>query len=65
MLTVLAVLLAATPITRQGSICPVGYYTQGAYCVPTTRTYRSIPRSGSSCPLGTYRTTHYCSWKYR
>jgi hypothetical protein len=65
MLSLLTLLLATTPITRQGSTCPLGYYRQAGHCIPTTRTYHSIPQSGSSCPLGTYRTASYCSWTTR
>ena len=49
------------PIVKTGATCPLGYYTQGPYCIPSpyNRSY-SIPRVGP-CPLGTYRNGSYCT----
>lgn len=64
----LPLLLASTPITRVGSNCPFGYFSQGSYCVQSAAlrdSTRSIPRSSSTCPFGTYKAGNYCTWSNR
>ena len=42
--------------------CPLGYYSSGSYCVPSTsgNTRGAIEKSGAGCPLGFYSSGHYC-----
>ena len=49
------------PLPKVGS-CPVGYYSSGAYCVPSKSgtTRGAIEKSGSSCPIGFYSSGNYC-----
>lgn len=49
------------PLPRLGS-CPLGYYTFGNYCVPSSsdNTRGAIEKSGHSCPLGFYTSGNYC-----
>lgn len=50
-------------IVRNGSHCPVGYFTSGKhYCRQLTTTDETvIPRkNGESCPVGWYRSVDYC-----
>jgi hypothetical protein len=59
-------ILASTvpPITRIGVSCPLGYYIQSNYCVPSrtiTPTTQSVTRMGTSCPLGAYTYNGYCT----
>jgi hypothetical protein len=62
---ILATLLLAwsqpQPLVRVGT-CPLGYYSQGNYCVPSPGglTRPAIERDGASCPLGYYRSANYC-----
>lgn len=57
---------STTPITREGSTCPAGYYRSGSYCVPssggdsgyTSRT--AVVRQGPTCPPGYFRSGSYC-----
>jgi len=48
------------PLPKVGS-CPLGYYSSGGYCVPSTgsNTRGAIEKSGS-CPLGFYSSGNYC-----
>jgi hypothetical protein len=36
--------------------CPLGYYSSGGYCVPSSggNTSSAIEKSGAGCPLGFY-----------
>lgn len=49
------------PLPKIGS-CPLGYYSSGAYCVPSTNSHTrgAIEKVGSSCPLGFYTSGAYC-----
>ena len=49
------------PLPKVGS-CPLGYYSSGSYCVPSTsgNTRGAIEKSGNSCPLGFYSSGNYC-----
>ncbi len=62
MLSIALVLATAYPITKVGSSCPYGYYSQGGYCQPMTPTVRAIPQTSNPCPFNTYSTGNYCSW---
>jgi hypothetical protein len=62
--SILLLSIPTFPLTRTGSTCPLGYYTQAGYCVPTPSPVRQAPSinsSGSTCPLGTYRNGSYCT----
>jgi len=65
--TLLAMALLAqlgTPIQKAGPSCPLGYYSQGAYCTPSKgvgRYTEAIPKAGSACPWGFYRQGDYCT----
>jgi hypothetical protein len=55
-----SVLIAAEPVQKIGS-CPLGYYTQGSYCVPSQINPRpAIERYDKQCPLGWYTNGNYC-----
>ena len=61
-LTLLAQL--GTPIQKVGPSCPLGYYRQADYCVPSSgvgRYTEAFPRAGNSCPWGWYRAGDYCT----
>ena len=49
------------PLPKVGG-CPLGYYSSGSYCVPssTGNTRGAIEKSGNSCPLGFYSSGNYC-----
>ncbi|MCP9778396.1 hypothetical protein [Cyanobium sp. Tous-M-B4] len=49
------------PLPQVGG-CPLGYYSSGSYCVPSTsgNTRGAIEKSGNSCPLGFYSSGNYC-----
>ncbi len=49
------------PLPKVGG-CPLGYYSSGDYCVPTSsgNTRGAIEKSGNSCPLGFYLSGNYC-----
>jgi hypothetical protein len=49
------------PLPKVGS-CPLGYYSSGSYCVPSSggNTKGAIEKSGRSCPLGYYSSGNYC-----
>jgi len=53
MLSLALVLATAYPITKVGSSCPYGYYSQGSYCLPNAAMQR---------PYGTYSAGNYCTW---
>ena len=42
--------------------CPLGYYTSGNYCVPSSggNVKGAIEKSDNSCPLGFYASGGYC-----
>ena len=43
------------PLPKLGG-CPLGYYSSGSYCVPSSgsNTRGAIEKSGNGCPLGFY-----------
>ena len=49
------------PLPKVGG-CPLGYYSSGSYCVPSTsgNTRGAIEKSGNSCPLGWFSSGSYC-----
>jgi len=49
------------PLPKVGS-CPLGYYSSGSYCVPSSsgNTRGAIEKSGNSCPLGFCSSGNYC-----
>jgi hypothetical protein len=49
------------PLPKLGS-CPLGYYSSGSYCVPSTsgNARGAIEKNGNSCPLGFYSSGAYC-----
>ena len=49
------------PLPKVGG-CPLGYYSSGSYCVPSTsgNTRGAIEKSGAGCPLGFYSSGNYC-----
>jgi hypothetical protein len=49
------------PLPKAGS-CPLGYYSSGSYCVPSSggNTRGAIEKSGAGCPLGFYSSSNYC-----
>lgn len=49
------------PLPKVGG-CPLGYYSSGNYCVPSSsgNTRGAIEKSGNSCPLGFYASGNYC-----
>ena len=49
------------PLPKVGS-CPLGYYSSGNYCVPSTsgNTRGAIKKTGHSCPMGFYSSGNYC-----
>ena len=49
------------PLPKVGG-CPLGYYSSGSYCVPssTGNTRGAIEKSGNSCPLGWFSSGSYC-----
>ena len=55
-------MLATTPPLVKYGTCPLGYYSSGAYCVPTTREAPPAIQKVGSCPFGWYSSTPaYCS----
>ncbi|MEY4808577.1 MAG: hypothetical protein RLZZ206_2966 [Cyanobacteriota bacterium] len=49
------------PLPKVGG-CPLGYYSSGGYCVPSSggNTRGAIEKSGAGCPLGFYSSGSYC-----
>jgi hypothetical protein len=49
------------PLPKVGG-CPLGYYSSGGYCVPSSggNTSSAIEKSGAGCPLGFYSSGNYC-----
>ena len=49
------------PLPKVGG-CPLGYYSSGSYCVPSSsgNTRGAIEKSDNSCPLGFYSSGNYC-----
>ena len=49
------------PLPKLGG-CPLGYYSSGSYCVPSSgsNTRGAIEKSGNGCPLGFYASGNYC-----
>jgi len=49
------------PLPKAGG-CPLGYYSSGGYCVPSSsgNTRGAIEKSSSSCPLGFFSSGNYC-----
>jgi hypothetical protein len=59
----LLLLLLATPVVKVGT-CPVGWYTSGAYCIPSRATpstnSRDVIQKVGTCPLGWSTQSSYC-----
>jgi hypothetical protein len=49
------------PLPKVGG-CPLGYYSSGSYCVPSSsgNTRGAIEKTGNGCPLGFYSSGNYC-----
>ena len=49
------------PLPKVGG-CPLGYYSSGDYCVPSSggKARGAIEKSGAGCPLGFYSSGNYC-----
>ena len=49
------------PLPKVGS-CPLGYYSSGGYCVPSSggNTPGVIEKREAGCPLGFYSSGSYC-----
>jgi hypothetical protein len=49
------------PLPRSGG-CPLGYYSSGDYCVPSSggNSRGAIEKVGRGCPLGFYSSGNYC-----
>lgn len=49
------------PLPKLGS-CPMGYYSSGSYCVPSSsgNVRGAIEKVGGSCPMGFYSSGNYC-----
>jgi hypothetical protein len=62
MLSLALTLAQVIPVIRVGHTCPLGYYTQGNYCVPSSasRPKQAINSAGGVCPLGMYTFSSYC-----
>lgn len=68
MISLALVLATSYPITKVGSGCPYGYYSQAGYCVPNSampQRVLAIPKTTTPCPLGTYSAGNYCTWTPR
>jgi len=40
-------------IQKQGTSCPLGFYSSGSYCLSSPSNNRqAIPKQGGGCPLG-------------
>lgn len=64
MFTLTLLLGQIIPLTQVNSFCPLGYYGQSGYCIPTKSTNssnQSINSANDTCPLGTYRNNGYCT----
>jgi hypothetical protein len=53
-------LVLQNPIQRVGT-CPLGWYSSGGYCVPTSQQSKPAIQKYDSCPLGWYSTGNYCA----
>jgi hypothetical protein len=49
------------PLPKAGS-CPLGYYSSGNYCVPSSsgNALGAMEKTGGSCPLGFFSSGNYC-----
>ena len=49
------------PLPKVGS-CPLGYYSSGGYCVPSSggNSPGAIEKREAGCPLGFYSSGSYC-----
>ena len=49
------------PLPKVGS-CPLGYYSSGGYCVPSSggNSRGAIEKREAGCPLGFYSSGNYC-----
>ncbi len=48
------------PVPQVGA-CPLGYYTQGRYCVPAPRARQeAVQRLSVQCPYGWFSQGSYC-----
>lgn len=63
MLSLVLTFAQIIPVTRVGQSCPLGYYIQNSYCVPSSvsRPKQAINSTGATCPLGTYTFGNYCT----
>ena len=56
--------LAQQPVQPTPKVggCPLGYFSSGGYCVPSTgsNTRGAIEKRGAGCPLGWYSSGNYC-----
>lgn len=48
-----------TPVIKVG-YCPLGWYSSGSYCVPSSSTSRPIVEKKGTCPLGWTTSGNYC-----
>ena len=63
MFSLVLTLAQVIPVTRVGQSCPLGYYIQNSYCVPSSisRPKQAINSTGTTCQLGTYTFGNYCT----
>ena len=49
------------PLPKVGG-CPLGYYSSGGYCVPSSggNSRGAIEKVGGGCPFGFYSSGNYC-----
>jgi hypothetical protein len=47
------------PIQKLGT-CPLGYFSSGRYCVPTSKQSKPVIEKYGTCPVGFYSTGNYC-----
>jgi hypothetical protein len=49
------------PLPKLGG-CPLGFYSSGNYCVPSTsdNTRGALEKTGTGCSLGFYSSGNYC-----
>ena len=56
-----ATLLATQPPIQRVGTCPVGWYSSGGYCVPTSEYTKPAIQKYENCPLDWYSTGSYCT----
>ena len=47
------------PIQKLGT-CPLGYFSSGQYCVPTSKQSKPVIEKYGTCPVGFYSAGNYC-----